>query len=42
MAEDGQAVSVTGRFPPEAADAKPLPVTPQLSALLASGAALLR
>lgn len=42
VAEDGQAVSVTGRFPPETADAKPLPVTPQLSALLASGAALLR
>ncbi len=42
VAEDGQAVSVTGRFPPKVADAEPLPVTPELTALLASGVGLLQ
>jgi hypothetical protein len=42
VAEDGQAVAVTGTFPPRAAADKPLPVTPQLAALLTSGAALLQ
>lgn len=42
VAEDGQAVSVSGTFPPSVADRKPLPVTPQLTALLASGVSLLQ
>ena len=42
VAEDGQAVSVGGTFPPKAAPREPLPVTPQLTALLGSAVALLR
>ena len=42
VAEDGQAVSVGGTFPPEVAPRKPLPVTPQLKELLASAVSLLR
>ena len=42
VAEDGQAVSVGGTFPPKAAPREPLPVTPQLTALLGSAFTLLR
>jgi hypothetical protein len=42
VADDGQVVSVGGSFPPRAPKGKPLPVTPQLTALLASGEALLQ
>jgi hypothetical protein len=42
VAEDGQAVSVAGTFPPRVAPRQPLPVTPQLKALLSSAVSLLR
>ncbi|MEO5711071.1 MAG: hypothetical protein ABIQ59_14775 [Nocardioidaceae bacterium] len=42
IAGDGQAVSVGGTFPPEVGARKPLPVTPQLKALLADAFSLLR
>ena len=42
VAEDGQAVSVEGTFPPKVAPRKPLPVTPQLKALLGSAVSLLQ
>ena len=41
VAEDGQAVSVGGTFPPETAPRRPLPVTPELTALLGSAVSLL-
>lgn len=37
VADDGQVVAVNGTFPPRAPKGKPLPVTPQLTALLAAG-----
>lgn len=42
IAEDGQAVSVGGVFPPTVSPRTPLPVTPQLKALLTSAVSLLR
>ncbi len=42
IGSDGQAVSVTGAFPPEVAPGRPLPVTPQLTALLRSAATLMQ
>jgi hypothetical protein len=42
VAEDGQVVSVGGTFPPRTAPGRPLPVTPQLEALLSSAVSLLR
>jgi hypothetical protein len=42
VAADGQAVSVSGTFEPSAGPRKPLPVTPQLKALLGSAVSLLR
>ncbi len=42
IADDGQAVSVGGTFPPRVGPRTPLPVTPQLKALLADAFALLR
>jgi hypothetical protein len=42
VAADGQAVSVGGTFPPRVAPRKPLPVTPQLKALLGSAVSLLQ
>ena len=42
IAPDGQAVSVSGEFPPKAASRAPLPVTPQLTDLLASAVTLMQ
>ena len=42
VAEDGQAVSVVGDFPPDTPARKPLRVTPELTALLASAATLMQ
>lgn len=42
VARDGQAVSVGGTFPPKVAPRTPLPVTPQLKALLGSAVSLLQ
>ena len=42
VAEDGQAVSVVGDFPPDTPARKPLPVTPELTALLTSAATLMQ
>ncbi len=42
IAPDGQAVSVSGSFPPEVGARTPLPVTPQLTDLLASAVTLMQ
>lgn len=42
VAPDGQAVSVSGSFPPEVGARTPLPVTPQLTDLLASAVTLMQ
>ena len=42
VAEDGQAVSVVGHFPPDTPARKPLRVTPELTALLTSAATLMQ
>jgi hypothetical protein len=42
VAEDGQAVSVVGDFPPDTPARKPLRVTPELTALLTSAATLMQ
>jgi hypothetical protein len=42
IAPDGQAVSVSGEFPPKAGPRTPLPVTPQLKDLLASAVTLMQ
>ena len=42
IAPDGQAVSVSGEFPPKVGPRTPLPVTPQLTDLLASAVTLMQ
>ena len=42
VAEDGQAVSVVGDFQPATPARKPLPVTPEITALLTSAASLMQ
>lgn len=42
VADDGQALAVSGSFAPKAPSDRPMPVTPALTALLASAAALMQ